>query len=110
MIKKNVQNETTMLSKTVSEMRSDLEQIKSVVYAAKEVLNLTEAAAFLGITKSCLYKMTHTQAIPFYKPNNKMVYFEKVELLKWLRRNPIASKEQISEEASSIMRKLALKE
>ncbi len=110
MVRKNDQDEITALSCRVSQLSSDLEKVKSIVYAAKEILNLNEAATFLGITRSCLYKMTHTQAIPFYKPNNKMVFFEKVELLKWLRRNPIASKEQISEEANFIIRKLAQRE
>ena len=51
--------------------------------------------------------MTHNQVIPYFKPNNKMVYFEKSELLKWLRQNPVASQGQISEEAHAIMRNLA---
>ena len=51
--------------------------------------------------------MTHNQVIPYFKPNNKMVYFEKSELLKWLRQNPVASQAQVSEEAQAIMRKLA---
>lgn len=54
--------------------------------------------------------MTHNHVIPYFRPNNKMVYFEKSELLKWLRQNPIASQAQISEEANAIMRNLARKE
>jgi hypothetical protein len=54
--------------------------------------------------------MTHNQIIPYFKPNNKMVYFEKTELLKWLRQNPVASQAQISEEARAIMRNLASKD
>ena len=33
-----------------------------------------EAAMFLGISKSALYKMTHNHVIPYFKPNNKMIY------------------------------------
>lgn len=102
-------NETALLRKTVDGLKKELENVKNLVYAAKEVLNLEEAAIFLGISKSSLYKMTHNQVVPFYKPNNKMVYFEKSELLKWLRQNPVASQTQISEEAQLIMRNLAAK-
>lgn len=49
---------------------------------------------FLGISKSSLYKMTHNQVIPYFKPNNKMVYFEKSELQKWLRQNSVAPQGQ----------------
>lgn len=51
--------------------------------------------------------MTHYQVIPYFKPNNKMVNFEKTELLKCLRQNPVASQGQIAEEAKTIMRSLA---
>ena len=78
-------NETALLRKAVDGLKQEIEKVKSVVYASKEVLNLEEAAMFLGISKSSLYKMTHNQVIPYFKPNNKMVYFEKSELLKWLR-------------------------
>ena len=91
----------------VDGLKQEVEKVKSVVYASKEVLNLEEAAMFLGISKSARYKMTHNQVIPYFKPNNKMVYFEKSELLKWLRQNPVASQAQVSEEAQAIMRKLA---
>lgn len=100
-------NETALLQKMVDGLKQEVEKVKSVVYASKEVLNLEEAAMFLGISKSSLYKMTHNQAIPYFKPNNKMVYFEKSELLKWLRQNPVTSQTQVSEEAQAIMRKLA---
>ena len=77
--------------------------------SGKEVLTLEEAARFMGVTKSSLYKMTHEQTIPYYKPNGKMVYFEKAELLTWIRRNAIASKAQDSEEANRILKNLSVK-
>ncbi|MGN0309656.1 MAG: helix-turn-helix domain-containing protein, partial [Bacteroides sp.] len=32
------------------------------------MLTLEEAAAFMGMEKSTLYKLTHEQAIPYWKP------------------------------------------
>ena len=54
-----------------------VEVLENTLSAGKEVLTLEEAALFMGVTKSSLYKMTHEQTIPYYKPNGKMVYFEK---------------------------------
>lgn len=105
----NSSQETASLRKSVNELKREMEQVKNVVYAAKEILTLEEAAMFMGVTRSMLYKLTHRQEIPFYKPNNKMVYFEKSELVKWLRRNPVASQLQISEEAKNIIKNLAQK-
>lgn len=86
-----------------------VEVLENTLSAGKEVLTLEEAARFMGVTKSSLYKMTHEQTIPYYKPNGKMVYFEKVELLTWIRRNAIASKAQVSEEANRILKNLSVK-
>ena len=83
--------------------------LENTLSAGKEVLTLEEAARFMGVTKSSLYKMTHEQTIPYYKPNGKMVYFEKAELLTWIRRNAIASKAQVSEEANRILKNLSVK-
>ena len=41
---------------------------KNLCYMTKEVLNLEEASAFLGIAKSTLYKMTHLNQLPYFKP------------------------------------------
>lgn len=105
----NSSNQVAVLTKQVATLTKQVEALTNVLCTAKEVLNLEEAAIFLGIAKSSLYKMTHNQVIPFYKPNNKMVYFERSELLKWLRTCPVASIQQIDEEATRIERALALK-
>jgi len=55
----------------------------------KKMLTLEEAAKHLGISKASLYQLTHRRAIPHYKPNGKMVYFNRLELDKWLQRNRI---------------------
>lgn len=53
----------------------------------KEVLNLIEAALYLDISHSHLYKLTSSGTIPCYKPNGKKVYFNRPELDKWLLTN-----------------------
>jgi excisionase family DNA binding protein len=60
---------------------------QQVTEPAKELLSLSEAAAFLGITKSTLYKKTHRKEIPFYKPTGKLIYFLRQDLLNWALRN-----------------------
>lgn len=37
--------------------------------------------------------------IPHYKPQGKMLYFEKADLEAWLRQNPIKTQMQIEQEA-----------
>ena len=95
--------------KQLSDLQGRVNHLEDILHQGKEVLNLDEAAKFMGISRSTLYKMTHEQTIPFYKPNGKMVFFEKADLLTWIRQNRYSSKAEISEEADRIIRKLAAK-
>lgn len=61
---------------------------------AKEVLTLEEASEYLGVSKSQLYKLTRTAAIPHYKPNGKFIYFDRKELVEWVKQNPVKTKKQ----------------
>ena len=51
---------------------------------SKKVLTLDEVAQYTGLSKSCLYKMTSQKVIPHYKPNGKLVFFDREEVERWL--------------------------
>lgn len=56
----------------------------------EEILSLKEAAEFLKVSKSCLYKKTSQKQIPYYKPPGcKRIYFRKAELEEWLLSNKV---------------------
>jgi len=93
--------------KAINILSQEVNSLSNLVYQSKEVLSLDEAAKFLGCTRSMLYKMTHQHAIPYYKPSGKLVFFEKTELLKWLRQNPVMSQEQIDDAAEKHIQMLA---
>ena len=77
-----------------------IEELESLVYASKNVLSFEEACKYLNLSKSYLYKLTSAQMIPHYKPQGKMIYFEKNILEEWLRQNPVKTQAQISQEAT----------
>ena len=62
-------------------------------------LNLEEAADYLGLSKSHLYKLTSANKIPHYKPQGKRLYFAKSELNNWLYRNPVKIAGKIEQQA-----------
>lgn len=79
---------------------AELENImKMVGLASKEVLSFEEAAMYTGLSKSSLYRSTSLQIIPHYKPNGKMIFFNRVELEQWLQRNRVKTTEEIQQEA-----------
>lgn len=48
-----------------------------------ELINLEEAARFLGLKKSYLYKLTSTKQIPFYKYGGRVIAFDPAALQAW---------------------------
>jgi len=65
----------------------------------KETLNFKEAARYLDMSRSHLYKLTSAKEIPHYKPRGKQVYFEKRELDKWLLQNRQKTRAEIEQAA-----------
>lgn len=63
----------------------------------KDVLTLEECAAFTGLSRSQIYKLTSSGDIPHYKPNGKYIYFDRKELEAWLLRNRVSTNEEIIE-------------
>lgn len=74
-------------------------ELENLVLHTKNVLSFEEASRFLNLSKSYLYKLTSGNLIPHYKPQGKILYFEKTELETWLRQNPVKTRAQTEAEA-----------
>ena len=84
---------------TKKSIEERIEELENLIYLSKNVLSFEEASRFLNLSKSYLYKLTSAGVIPHYKPQGKMIYFEKTALEEWLRQNPVKTQEQIAQEA-----------
>lgn len=83
-------------------MAEDLKQVADMItantiFCTKEVLTSDEAAKYMGISKSYLYKLTMKQQIPHFKPMGKMCYFNRLELEQWLQSNRITTESEINQ-------------
>ena len=67
----------------------------------KVFLTTKEAAAYLGMALSSLYKMTSKKRIPFYTPTGKKIYFKKSELDEWMNSSRVATNNEIESIAQS---------
>lgn len=56
------------------------EMAANTIFCTKEVLTSEEAARYMGISRSYLYKLTMRGEIPHFKPMGKMCYFNRKEL------------------------------
>ncbi len=79
------------LQRQIEELQKRIEAVEDILDNAKEVLTVEEASRFMDIARSSLYKMTSDRSIPFYRPNGKMIYFEKSDILAWIRQNRVVA-------------------
>ena len=77
----------------------------NTLFCTKEVLTSDEAARYMGISKSYLYKLTMRGEIPHYKPMGKMCYFNRAELEEWLQQGRCATATEIADCANRITMK-----
>lgn len=61
-------------------------------------LNMDEAAEFLHLSKSHLYRLTSKGEIPHYKPTGKRIYFFKDDLIDFLKAGKVKTNQEIAKE------------
>jgi len=76
-----------------------LSNIESLIKANNQPLTLQEACKYLDVTQSQLYKLTHLNLIPHYKPGGKKIYFNKLELNNWIYKNKKLTADEIEQKA-----------
>lgn len=69
--------------------------------AAKNVLILDDVVILTGLSKSHLYKLTCTHQIPHYKPNGKLIYFDRAEIETWMKQNRVATESEVEQKAAT---------
>lgn len=75
-------------------------KISEIEIAGREVLTSKQAAKYLGVSMSNLYKLTSGNRIGYYK-NAKFIYFKRSELDAWMLQNKVKSKDEITSDAQT---------
>ncbi|MBL1121404.1 MAG: DNA-binding protein [Ignavibacteriae bacterium] len=71
--------------KSILQKLTDLEN--QVVKNSDKPFTLIQAAEYLGLSTSYLYKLTSKNLIPHHKPTGKVIFFSKNELDEWVFNN-----------------------
>jgi excisionase family DNA binding protein len=92
-------------------MAEELRQVADLItantiFTTKEVLTSDEAARYLGVSKSCLYKWTCARQIPHFKsPTGKMCFFNRKEVEAWMQSCKVATNDELEQQAQNLSRK-----
>lgn len=90
LLEMQVKELTTVEPKVINER---LKSIEETLYTTKDILNMKEVCQYLDISQSLLYKLTCSGEIPHFKPRGKMIFFEKKELIEWIKKSNLLSSE-----------------
>lgn len=90
---------------TIENLIKSLKKIDPVASSpVNEILNLNEAAVYLGLAKSTLYKMTSCRLIPHSKIGKK-IFLRRNELNDWISTHRIKTNTEIEQEADEYILK-----
>jgi excisionase family DNA binding protein len=84
----------TPIMQRLDEIEAKLDALSSAG-AKKELLSAKEAAEFLGIRVSTVYKMTCKHRIPFHKPTGKRLYFKRADLEEYAFAGRVSSNDEV---------------
>lgn len=90
LLEMQVKELTTVEPEVINER---LKSIEETLYTTKDILNMKEVCQYLDISLSLLYKLTCSGEIPHFKPRGKMIFFEKKELIEWIKKSNLLSSE-----------------
>lgn len=90
LLEMQVKELTTVEPEVINER---LKSIEETLYTTKDILNMKEVCQYLDISQSLLYKLTCNGEIPHFKPRGKMIFFEKKELIEWIKKSNLLSSE-----------------
>lgn len=76
-----------------------LSRIEKYIVGLKSILNVEELSDYTGFKKPYIYKLVHTNSLPFSKPNGKVLFFERTKIDEWLLKNSHKSNDEIQQEA-----------
>lgn len=71
--------------------------------AAKNVLDIDDVVLLTGLSKGYIYKLTCKKEIPYYKPNGKLIYFDRQEVEGWMKQNRVNSVVEAEQQASKYL-------
>jgi excisionase family DNA binding protein len=88
------------MSKVDQQIIERLDRIEAKIENQRdEYLTFEEGADYLNFSPSYLYKLTHQNKIPFYRPNGKKIRFKRSELNAWIEAKRVPAINELQERA-----------
>lgn len=80
---------------SLEKLTEHLKMIEKYIYVGKEIFTVEEAAAYLGVSTSFIYRLTSGKQITVLRPSGKLLFIDREELLNWVRKFEQLSDEEL---------------
>lgn len=90
-----------METNILQDFSNRLANIEAILAGTKKAMTLDDLAAYSGLAKSTIYKLTSNHQIPHAKPNGRYIYFDRDEINDWLLRKKVKTSEEQSNAAGT---------
>ena len=82
---------------TKVDTKNDKSKNNSLV--TQNYFSVKQLSAFTGFSVGYIYKLTHLNKIPYYKPSNGKILFSRAEIEKWISESRFSTMEEIENKA-----------
>jgi excisionase family DNA binding protein len=76
-----------------------MEEHNKLIRLQKDVLTISEASTYSGLSISRIYHLTSERVIKHSKPSGKQIFIRVEDLIEYLLQNPVATNTEINQKA-----------
>ncbi|WJS95434.1 helix-turn-helix domain-containing protein [Flavobacterium johnsoniae] len=71
----------------------------------KEIFTIKDLMNYTGFSDSTIHKLSAKKLIPHNKPTNGALFFDRVEIVEWIRKHKVYSDEEVLSKFSKHLKK-----
>lgn len=94
---------------TTLKIIQELNEIKMMITRGnqfqKEIFTIKDLMAYTNFSDSTIHKLTSRNLIPFHKPTNGTLFFDRLEIIEWIKKNKVYTDEEVLEQFSKQLKK-----
>lgn len=94
---------------TTLKIIQELNEIKMMISRGnqfqKEIFTIKDLMAYTNFSDSTIHKLTSRNLIPFHKPTNGTLFFDRLEIIEWIKKNKVYTDEEVLEQFSKQLKK-----
>jgi len=92
-------------SSLVQLLLEKIDHLDEAALVKKRVFNVSNLQMYTGWSLSKIYKLTSARLIPFSKPTNGSLFFEREKIEEWLLQNPSYGEAELEEKVNAHLSK-----